>query len=80
MTVKGKKPKTPLINTLTVDAIKLLVRELQREENRFVIEAKLIDPLIDHVISKVKPFMMLMTALFLIIIILVTFVLYLSLN
>lgn len=78
--MKPKTTKSKLLDKLAVDAVDIFVKELKKEENYLVIEATIIDPLIEHVITKVKPFVILMTALFMIIIILMTFMLYITLK
>lgn len=68
-----------LVTKLTSDVVDTFVKELKKEENQKIIETTLVDPLIEHIIYKIKPFIILMVGLFIIIIIMIAFILYLSL-
>jgi len=53
------------------EIVKLIIKEFNKDSNRILLESKIIDPILDYILNKLKPYAIMAVSFFMIIILLV---------
>lgn len=59
------------METLISEIVNLIIKEFNKDSNRILLESKIIDPILNYIFNKLRPYVIMAVSFFMIIILLV---------